>query len=144
MKTKMNKTYKALSRLDSFEERFRYLQLHGNVGRDTFGFDRVFNQRFYNSPEWKRIRHRVIVRDNGCDLGVPGREIHGRIMIHHINPLTLDDIEKGNNTLLDLDNLICVSHETHNAIHYGSEKLLAPELIERRKNDTCPWKRGDA
>ena len=120
------------------------MQLHGNVGRDTFGFDRVFNQRFYNSPEWKRIRHQVIVRDNGCDLGVPGREIHGRIMIHHINPLTLDDIEKGNDALLDLDNLICVSHETHNAIHYGSEKLLTPELIERRKNDTCPWKRGDA
>ena len=146
MKTKNRKTYKALSRLDSFEERFRYLKLHGNVGRDTFGFDRIFNQQFYTSPEWKRIRHQVIVRDNGCDLGVPGREIHGRILIHHINPLSMDEIEHGDEALLSLDNLVCVSHETHNAIHYGSEKLL-PELpTERRKNDTCPWKRlgGDA
>lgn len=135
-----NRTYKALSRLDSFEERLRYLELHGSVGIDTFGFDRVFNQLFYTSAEWRRVRREVIVRDNGCDLGVPGQEIQGRILIHHINPISMQDISESSEALFDLDNLVCVSHETHNAIHYGRENRRPSLPIERKKNDTCPWK----
>lgn len=136
----MSKSYRELSRIGSFEDRFRYLRLWGEVGRDTFGFVRVFNQRFYNSAEWKRVRREVILRDNGCDLGIPGHEIGGKVLIHHIRPLTMKDISEGSEALLDPDYLICVSHETHNAIHYGDEKLLPREPEERKPNDTCPWK----
>lgn len=137
----MTKTYKQLSLLPTFEERFEYLKLCGQVGADTFGFDRVFNQMFYQSAEWKHTRHQVIIRDNGCDLGIEGRDIYGRILIHHINPITLADIENHSTILLDPNNLICVSHDTHNAIHYGAVSLLTREPIERKPNDTCPWKR---
>ena len=137
----MSKSYRELSALPTFEERFRYLKLHGTVGKDTFGFDRIFNQVFYTrSAEWKRIRNRVIIRDNGCDLGIEGYDIYGRIIIHHMNPITLDDIENATDFLLNPDYLICVSHDTHNAIHYGNEYLLPKVPIERCRNDTCPWK----
>ena len=136
----MNRTYKELSMLVTFEERFQYLRLDGKVGQDTFGFDRIMNQRFYRSPEWKRIRDRVIIRDNGCDLGVPDRIIYGRVLIHHMNPITREDILRRRDSVLNLEYLITVSFGTHNAIHYGDESLLPMELIERRPNDTCPWK----
>lgn len=138
----MIRTYTELSRLKTFEERFDYLRLNGKVGRDTFGFDRVFNQMFYKSREWKSVRDRVIVRDNGCDLGVEGHEIYGqRIIIHHLNPISLEDIEKQAAILLDPEYLITTIHSTHNAIHYGDENLLIRAPIERRRNDTCPWRK---
>ena len=135
------KTYTELSRLSSFEERYRYLKLDGFVGRETFGFDRYLNQVFYRSHRWKRVRDEVILRDNGCDLGVPGYEIHGRIIIHHMNPITLEDIERESDRLIDPEFLICTVHNTHNAIHYGDESLLITAPIVRTKNDTCPWKK---
>lgn len=136
------KTYTELSKLKTFEERFNYLRLDGSVGKDTFGFDRIFNQKFYRSPEWKEIRDFVITRDNGCDLGVEGHEIYGnRIIIHHINPICLEDIERKSSLLLNPDNLITTIHRTHNAIHYGDETVLVTAPIERTVNDTCPWKR---
>lgn len=140
--TKIIRTYKELSRLKSFEERFNYLRLDGQVGKDTFGFDRIFNQRFYKSREWQAVRDFVMIRDNGCDLGVEGHEIQGRhIIIHHINPISLDDIENGSEFLLDPEYLITTMHNTHNAIHYGDISLLLTAPSERSKNDTCPWKR---
>lgn len=135
------RTYSELVRLPTFEERFRYLKLDGLVGKDTFGFDRYLNQEFYRSKEWKEIRDFVIVRDNGCDLGIDGYEIVGRIYIHHMNPITVNDIVHSSDFLLNPDYLICVSHNTHNAVHYGDEDLLVTAPVERRKNDTCPWKR---
>ena len=135
------RTYSELVRLPTFEERFRYLKLDGLVGKDTFGFDRYLNQEFYRSKEWKEIRDFVIVRDNGCDLGMDGYEIVGRIYIHHMNPITVNDIVHSSDFLLNPDYLICVSHNTHNAVHYGDEDLLVAAPVERRKNDTCPWKR---
>jgi hypothetical protein len=136
------KTYAELSRLTTFEDRFNYLKLNGQVGRDTFGFDRIFNQRFYKSREWKAVRDFVIIRDNGCDLGIEGREIYGRnIIIHHMNPISLDDIENHSDFLLNPEYLITTVHNTHNAIHYGDIDLLITAPIERSKNDTCPWKR---
>lgn len=135
------RTYSELMRLPTFEERFRYLKLDGLVGKDTFGFDRYLNQEFYRSKEWKEVRDFVIVRDNGCDLGVDGYEIVGRIYIHHMNPITVNDIVHSSDFLLNPDYLICVSHNTHNAVHYGDEDLLVTAPVERRKNDTCPWKR---
>lgn len=137
----MIRTYSELSQLETFEERFRYLQLRGRVGEDTFGFDRFMNQAFYRSVEWKRIRDIVIMRDNGCDLGIKGREIPGRIIIHHMNPVRPSDIESKSHLLMNPEYLICVMHDTHNAIHYGDESLLPKDPIVRRKNDTCPWKR---
>lgn len=138
----MFKSYTELSRLRTFEERFEYLCLRGQVGKDTFGFDRIFNQMFYNSNEWKSVRSTIITRDNGCDLGAEGYEIYGqRIIIHHINPITLEDIENHSDLLLDPDNLITTVHSTHNAIHYGAENLIIRAPIERTRNDTCPWKR---
>ena len=128
-------------RLPTFEERFRYLKLDGLVGKDTFGFDRYLNQEFYRSKEWKEVRDFVIVRDNGCDLGMDGYEIVGRIYIHHMNPITVNDIVHSSDFLLNPDYLVCVSHNTHNAVHYGDEGLLVTAPVERRKNDTCPWKR---
>lgn len=134
------RTYSELIRLLTFEERFRYLKLDGLVGKDTFGFDRYLNQEFYRSKEWKEVRDFVIVRDNGCDLGMDGYEIVGRIYIHHMNPITVNDIVHSSDFLLNPDYLICVSHNTHNAVHYGDEDLLVTAPVERRKNDTCPWR----
>lgn len=136
----MKRTYKELSGLSTFEERYRYLRLSGGVGKETFGFDRYLNQRFYSSAEWKRVRDAVIIRDNGCDLGIADRSIGGKILIHHMNPVSREDILSRNKDLLNPDYLICVSHATHNAIHYGDEGLLVVMPSERRPNDTCPWK----
>lgn len=134
------KRYSELITLPTFEERFRYLKLDGKVGEDTFGFDRYLNQVFYRSQKWKSIRDYVIVRDNGCDLAVEGYEIHGRILIHHMNPISLKDLETESDFLLDPEYLITTVHNTHNAIHYGDESLLFTLPVERTKNDTCPWK----
>lgn len=134
------KTYSELILLPTFEERFKYLQLNGRIGDDTFGFDRYINQKFYRSAEWKRIRDYIIIRDNGCDLAVDGYEIHGRILIHHMNPITISDIKFSTEYLMNPDYLICVTHNTHNAIHYGDEKQIITGPIVRTKNDTCPWK----
>ena len=139
--TKMSiKTYSELIQYPTFEDRFKYLQLKGRVGKDTFGFDRYINQRFYRSIEWKRIRDQVILRDKGCDLGILGHEIYGRVIIHHMNPISAKDISDATDYLLNPEYLICVSHLTHNAIHYGDESILVTTPIERRKNDTCPWR----
>ena len=134
------KTYSELITLPTFEERYRYLRLNGIVGEDTFGFDRYLNQKFYRSAEWKKIRDFVIVRDNGCDLGIEDRLIHGKILIHHMNPITDRDIRYLTDALLNPEYLICVSHNTHNAIHCGNEDLLIKAPIVRSKYDTCPWK----
>lgn len=135
------KCYSELRALSTFEERYNYLRLRGKVGQETFGFDRIFNQMFYNSREWKSVRDEVIIRDNGCDLGIEGYEIHGRIIIHHMNPISLDDITKGSEFLMNPEYLITTIHSTHNAIHYGDESLLVRAPVERRRNDTCPWRR---
>lgn len=137
----MNLNYTELSKLKNFEERFRYLQLSGKVGAETFGFDRYVNQKFYKSAEWKKVRDKVILRDNGYDLGVEGHDIFGRILIHHMNPIAVTDIEHRTEILLNPEYLICVSHMTHNAIHYGDESLLIQAPKERKPNDTCPWKK---
>ena len=134
------KCYSELVLLPTFEERFRYLCLDGVVGQDTFGFDRYMNQYFYRSKEWRRVRDIVIARDAGCDLGIPGREIFGRVLIHHMNPIRPDDIRNRSDILLDPEYLITTVHETHQAIHYGDESLLITAPIERARNDTCPWK----
>lgn len=142
MKKLKIRTYSELIKLNTFEERFRYLKLNGSVGVDTFGFDRIFNQMFYTrSSEWKAVRNQVIIRDNGCDLGVEGHDIYGKIIVHHMNPISLDDIRNATEFLLNPDYLICVAHNTHNAIHYGNESLLPKEPVERFRNDTCPWKK---
>ena len=134
------RTYSELITFPTFEERFKYLQLNGQVGESTFGFDRYMNQVFYRSQKWKSIRDFVIIRDCGCDLGVEGYDIHGKIIIHHMNPLSMRDIETESDFLLNPDFLICTTHNTHNAIHYGDENLLVTAPIERTKNDTCPWR----
>lgn len=136
------KRYSELNQLSTYEERFKYAKLQGAVGEDTFGFDRYLNQNLYRSKEWKQIRDKVIIRDNACDLGAPGHEIHGRVYIHHLNPITSEDIQTSNSKLFDMDNLICVSQETHNAIHYGDESILEKnKVVDRSPGDTCPWKR---
>ena len=140
MTTTNIRTYSELIQLPTFEERFDYLRLDGVVGKDTFGFDRYLNQQFYRSSEWKRIRNQVIVRDNGCDLGIDGFEIHGRILIHHMNPISIEDLQHVSDLLMNPEYLICVSHRTHNAIHYGDERLIVTAPIERSQNDTCPWR----
>ena len=134
------KTYSELITIPTFEERFEYLKLDGQVGVETFGFNRYLNQAFYKSDEWLSIRDYVITRDNGCDLGMEGYEIYGRILIHHINPITKDDIIQRSRILLDPENLITTVKRTHDAIHYGDSNLLMKAPIERRKNDTCPWR----
>lgn len=134
------RTYTELITFPTFEERFRYLQLNGRVGEATFGFDRYINQVFYNSGEWKRLRNEIIVRDHGCDLGIEGREIHGMILIHHMNPISVDDILERSEFLLNPEYLISTIKNTHDAIHYGDESLLFQTPIERRKHDTCPWR----
>jgi hypothetical protein len=139
----MVRTYTELSKLKTFEERFAYLQLNGQVGEATFGFDRFVNQAFYRSPQWKMLRAKIIVRDNGCDLGIEGREIFRKPLIHHMNPINLKDILDQTEYLLNPDYLITVSHDTHNAIHYGDESLLIPsEPVVRQPYDTCPWRKG--
>lgn len=135
----MIRTYSELRRLTDFEDRYKYLALHGSVGRSTFGFDRYINQQFYTSTQWRQIRHHVIARDLGCDLGVEGYEIHDRIYIHHMNPMTVDDIVHGEDSILDPEFLISTTHRTHNAIHYGDERLLPRPLTERRSGDTKLW-----
>lgn len=137
----MIKTYSELITIPTFDERFRYLKLDGAVGEDTFGFDRYLNQLFYNSKEWKEVREFVIMRDNACDLAIPGREIQGRILIHHMNPITKDDIVKRSKFLLDPEYLICTYKNTHDAIHFSDEKILFSDLAERTLHDTCPWRR---
>lgn len=135
------KTYSELITIPTFEERYEYLRLGGQVGVQTFGFDRWLNQRFYKDPEWLAVRNIVIMRDNGCDLGIPGREIHSRILIHHMNPITKEDIVLRSKFLLDPEYLICTIKNTHDAIHYGDRDLLITGPVERSLNDTCPWKR---
>lgn len=134
------RSYSELKKFKTFEERFEYLRLDGKIGQDTFGFDRIFNQMFYKSREWKTVRNEVIVRDNGCDLGVEGYEIYGKILIHHMNPISLDDIRNSSDFLMNPEYLISTTLLTHNAIHYGDESLIIKAPIERTKNDTCPWK----
>lgn len=135
------KCYSELALLPTFQARYQYLQLNGEVGKETFGFDRYMNQFFYRSPEWRRVRDLVITRDEGCDLGIPGREIFGRIIIHHMNPISPEDIRDRSDFLLDPEYLITTIHNTHLAIHYGDEHQLLQEPVVRRPNDTCPWKR---
>lgn len=137
----MNKCYSELITIPTFIERYRYLRLGGKVGEDTFGFDRYLNQIFYKDPEWIRTRDLVIIRDCGCDLAMPDREILSRILVHHINPITKEDIINRDPKLFDLENLISTVKNTHDAIHYGDENLLIIEPIERSQNDTCPWRR---
>ena len=139
---KMIRTYSELIKLKTFKDRFEYLKLDGIVGEETFGFDRYMNQIFYKSREWTSVRRSVIIRDNGCDLGVEGYEIYGKILIHHMNPINLSDIVHKTDELLNPDYLITTVLSTHNAIHYGDASLLPALLIERRANDTCPWKRN--
>lgn len=136
------RTYSELSKLKTFRERYEYLKLDGTVGEETFGFDRYINQMFYKTEEWKRIRNYVITRDNGCDLGIQDRKIvDSVILVHHMNPITKEDIINKNEILLDPEYLITTIKPTHDAIHYGDESLLAEDLVIRSKNDTCPWKR---
>lgn len=135
----MIRTYRKLSRLSSFEERYEYLRLAGKVGADTFGYDRYLNQLLYTSRRWRRTRDGIIVRDNGCDLGIKGREIYGKIIIHHMNPITIEDVELDREELYDPELLITTSSNTHQAIHYGDKTLLPSLPIVRRRNDTCPW-----
>ena len=132
--------YSELITIPTFKGRYEYLRLKGIIGEETFGFDRYLNQSFYRSREWMDIRDYVIVRDNGCDLGMPGHEIHGRILIHHMNPITKEDILRRSEFLLDPEYLISTIKLTHDAIHYGDENLLMDEPIVRTKNDTCPWR----
>lgn len=136
------KKYSELITLPTFEERYEYLRLDGTVCEETFGFDRYLNQEFYQrSQEWKRIRDFVIIRDQGCDLGIEGREIQGKILVHHMNPITKDDLLKGSKFLLDPEYLICTLKSTHDAIHYGDENLLMKGPVQRTLHDTCPWRK---
>lgn len=136
----MIRTYSKLITLPTFEERYKYLKLSGQVGEATFGFDRILNQIFYKSKEWQSVRRQVLLRDDGGDLGISDRQIPGRILIHHMNPITEDDISNRSEFLLNPEYLISVSHNTHNAIHYGDESLLVTDYVARNLNDTCPWK----
>lgn len=135
------RSYTELIKLKTFEERFNYLRLDSEVGKETFGWERYFNQRFYTSKDWRRIRRDLIVRDNGCDLGVEGYEMSGLVIIHHMNPITMEDIERTSPYLIDPEYLICVSRKTHNAIHYGILDMSNYTPIERTPNDTIPWKK---
>lgn len=145
--TRMNmnttiRTYSELITLPTYIERFNYLKLGSKVGADTFGFDRYLNQQFYHQdPRWRSARDKVIIRDNGCDLGMEGYEIQGKIIVHHMNPITMDDIINKRDWIYDPEFLICTVHNTHNAIHYGDENLLFKGPVVRAPNDTCPWKR---
>ena len=136
------RTYTELISLPTFEERFRYLKLDGKIGEATFGFQRWLNQEFYHSSEWLSFRDDVIIRDNGCDLGIAGHEIFGPVLIHHINPITYEDIINRNPCVFDLENVICTQLKTHNAIHYGDESILILKPVHRSRNDTCPWRKN--
>lgn len=137
----MMKTYNELITFDKFEDRFEYLKIKGNVGEATFGSQRYLNQMLYRNPQWRSIRNKVIIRDNGCDLAHPDYEINGQAAyIHHINPITIDDIVNENPKIFDLNNLITTTFQTHQAIHYGSKDILLLNPIERKPNDTCPWR----
>lgn len=137
----MIKRYSELISLPTFKERYEYLKIGGKVGEDTFGSRRYLNQLFYRSSEWKdHIRPSIIIRDNSCDLAFPDRPIHGRVYIHHLNPISLDDLANVEKNLFDLENLVCVSFDTHQAIHYGDESLLFLDIPERTSGDTSPWK----
>lgn len=138
--TSTNRSYSAMRRLTTFLERYEYLSLKSNVGTPTFGFDRYINQQLYRSRQWRRVRDEVIIRDNGCDLGFEGRELNGLIIVHHINPILVEDIEFADDKVFDLENLICVSSQTHLAIHFGDSSLLPQLPIERYPGDTIPWK----
>ena len=135
----MIRSYSELRRLETFKERYDYLALRGVVGNSTFGFDRYMNQLFYTSTQWRHIRHHVIARDEGCDLGIPGYEIHGRLIIHHMNVMTMENLRDGDDSILDTEFLICTTHRTHNAIHYGDESLLVQPLVQRQPGDTKLW-----
>lgn len=135
------KTYSELLKFVTFEDRFNYLMLNGGVAEKTFGFDRWLNQNFYRSAEWRSIRDFVIIRDGGCDLAMDGYEIYDKIIVHHMNPIEQSDILHSSDILINPEYLVCVSHNTHNAIHYGDASLLMTAPIERRPGDTCPWKR---
>jgi hypothetical protein len=135
----MIRSYSELRRLDTFEERFKYLMLRGSVGSSTFGFDRWINQKFYTSNQWRKLRHHIIARDQGCDLGVKDHEIYDRIVIHHMNPMTFEDIAHGEGNILDPEFLITVAFKTHNAIHYGDERMLPKPHVARRSGDTKLW-----
>lgn len=136
----MLRTYTELSKLNSFLERYEYLRLGGKVGEETFGFDRYLNQIFYKDPEWLEARDNVIIRDGGCDLGMSDREIRGKILVHHMNPVTKEQILRRDPVLFNPEYLICTIKSTHDAIHYGDQTLLMLDPIVRTKNDTCPWK----
>lgn len=133
------RTYREMMREDTFEGRFDYLMLKGEVGHATFGYDRWMNQGFYTSSEWRNLRHAVIARDSGLDLGAEGYEIYDKVYVHHMNPMTPEDIERGNGDILNLDYLITTSHRTHNAIHFGNRDLLRKPMVERRPGDTKLW-----
>jgi hypothetical protein len=136
-----SKTYSELRRLRTLEERYAYLKLDGRVGESTFGYDRYLNQILYRSPRWRETRDKVIIRDNGCDLGVENFEIHSPITIHHMNAITMEDIEEDRPEIYDPEYLVCTSDGTHRAIHFGNKRLLPQVPVSRTKNDTCPWKR---
>jgi hypothetical protein len=131
--------YSELIELETFEERFEYLSIRGQVGCETFGFNRWVNQRFYTSQAWRRLRRQVIIRDRSCDLGIEDHEIHSRLIVHHMNPITQEDIENGTDMALDLENLICTTHNTHNAIHFGDASLLPQPFVPRQPGDTKLW-----
>lgn len=139
MSSKMSRSYSELIRLETFEERFDYLKFSSKIGEKTFGFERYLNQIFYCSPEWRVFRRDIIIRDNGCDLGLEGFDIPDRIEVHHINPITIEMIERNDPLLMDPENVICTSSKTHKAIHYGNSSDLYKTPIERKPNDTCPW-----
>ena len=136
-----DRTYTELSKLKTFDERFKYLLLHGKIGIESFGYDRYLNQIFYKSPQWKKLRDQIILRDDGSDLGLMDYPILGRVIIHHLNPISVDDVLDGNPDVFNPEYLICVSHKTHNAIHYGIDDYIKEyKIVERRPNDTIPWR----
>ena len=137
--TQMNKTYSELLTFKTFEDRFNYLKLNGVVGESIFGFHRFVNQSFYSSSKWRTTRSKVIIRDDGCDLGIPDRQIFDKIYIHHLNPVTLEQLERDDRLLFDLENLVCVSYDTHLAIHYGDINLVKNSFVERKPGDTTLW-----
>lgn len=140
MRGNLIRTYSELIKLPTFQERFDYLKLGGTVGEDTFGFRRYLNQKFYMSPQWKRLRDEIIVRDNGCELALPDMPIMGKVYIHHLNPMTIDDVQYLSPLLTDPENLVCVSYEMHNAIHYGDISKVDHGMAVRTPNDMCPWR----
>lgn len=134
------RTYRELKRLKTFEERYEYLRVGAMIGESTFGFERYLNQLLYRSAQWRKVRDQVIIRDNGCDLGVEGYQIHDHILVHHMNPITIEQVEESAAEIFDPEFLICCSYQTHNAIHFGDKSQLPQLPIERRPNDMCPWK----